>query len=306
MSGYHTPVMLTEILEWLNPQPGQFFLDGTAGGGGHTRALAQRVAPHGRVLAIDQDGEALAECLKTLAELPVTLWRGNFSQLRQAQAEAKLEPLQGILLDLGVSSHQLDTAERGFALRYVGPLDMRMNTDSEQETAAELLNRLPETEIARLLFEYGEETRSRRIAAEIVKARPLSTTEDLVDCLRRAMPFRTRPGEIHPATKTFQAIRIAVNAELDVLEQGLSAAVEALAPGGRLAVLSYHSLEDRIVKTRFNALSGKREGSDLPDLGPEPVQQIEILTKKPLAPSELEVRNNPRARSAKLRVAQKK
>lgn len=306
MSGYHSPVMLAELLEWLNPQPGQCFIDGTAGGGGHSRALAERVGPTGRVLAIDQDSEALAECAKTLAGLPVTLWRGNFAQLLQAQAETGLGPVHGILLDLGVSSHQLDTAERGFALRYAGPLDMRMDTDSGKETAADLLNRLPESEIARILFEYGEERRSRRIAAEIVKGRPLQTTEDLVGCLRRAMPFRTRPGEIHPATKTFQAVRIAVNAELEVLEQGLTAAVTALAPGGRLAVLSYHSLEDRIVKTRFNDFAGKREGSDLPQLGPEPPILIDILTRKPLGPSETEVRINPRARSAKLRVAQKK
>jgi 16S rRNA (cytosine1402-N4)-methyltransferase len=156
MSGYHTPVMLSEILEWLSPQPGQILIDGTAGGGGHSKALAERVGPHGRVLAIDQDGEALAECAKTLVGLPATLWRGNFAQLGQALEETKLGPVHGILLDLGVSSHQLDTAERGFALRYNGPLDMRMNTDSDQESAAELLNRLPEAEIARLLFEYGD------------------------------------------------------------------------------------------------------------------------------------------------------
>jgi len=306
MSGYHTPVMLSEILEWLSPQPGQVFIDGTAGGGGHSKALAERVGPTGRVLAIDQDGEALAECAKTLAGLPVTLWRGNFAQLGQALEETQLGPVHGVLLDLGVSSHQLDTAERGFALRYNGPLDMRMNPDSEQESAAELLNRLPEAEIARILFEYGEETRSRKIAAEIVRARPLQTTEDLVDCIRRVMPFRTRPGEIHPATKTFQGVRIAVNAELQVLEQGLQAAVAALAPGGRLAVLSYHSLEDRIVKTRFNTLAGKQEGSDFPSLAPAPVALVDILTRKPLAPSEAEVRTNPRARSAKLRVAERR
>ena len=306
MSGYHNPVLLAEVLVWLNPQPGQCYIDGTAGGGGHSHALAERVGPEGRILAIDQDSDALEECAKALKGLPVTLWRGNFAQLVQAQSETQTGPVNGILLDLGVSSHQLDTAERGFALRYAGPLDMRMDTDSDGETAAELLNRLPEVEIARILFEYGEETRSRRIAAEIVKARPLQTTEDLVDCLRRAMPFRTRPGEIHPATKTFQAVRIAVNAELEVLEQGLRAAVEVLTPGGRLAILSYHSLEDRIVKTRFNALAGKREGSDLPSLEPDPPLLIDILTRKPISPSETEVRVNPRARSAKLRVAQKK
>lgn len=299
MSTYHTPVLLTEILELLQPGPGKLFLDGTAGGGGHTRAFAERGA---RVIAVDQDPEALAECARSCAGLPVTLWRGNFAQL----SEATTEPLDGILLDLGVSSHQLDTPERGFAIRYNGPLDMRMDTDSEQETAAELLNRLPESEIARILFEYGEESRSRRIAAEIVKARPLSTTEELVDCVRRAMPFRTRPGEIHPATKVFQGIRIAVNEELRVLEQALPAAVECLKPGGRLAVISYHSLEDRLVKTTFNQLAGKRENTDLPLPGPEPPIVVQVLTKKPLTPGDEELRQNPRSRSAKLRVAEKR
>ena len=301
MSIYHTPVLLPEILGWLEPAPGKLFLDGTAGGGGHTKAFAEHGA---RVIAVDQDPEALAECEKACAGLPVTLWRGNFAQL----AEATNEPLDAILLDLGVSSHQLNTAERGFALRYNGPLDMRMDSDdtSERETAAELLNRLPENEIARILFEYGEESRSRRIATEIVKARPLKTTEDLVDCIRRAMPFRTRPGEIHPATKTFQGIRIAVNEELTLLERALPAAVACLKPGGRLAVISYHSLEDRLVKTAFNHMSGKRENSDLPLPGPEPPVVLETLTKKPITPGEEELRRNPRSRSAKLRVAEKR
>jgi 16S rRNA (cytosine1402-N4)-methyltransferase len=300
MSTYHTPVLLKEILEWLDPQPGKTFLDGTAGGGGHTRAFAERGA---HVIAVDQDPEALAECERSCAGLPVTLWRGNFADLKLATTV----PLDGILLDLGVSSHQLDTPERGFAIRFHGPLDMRMgNDDSDRETAAELLNRLPESEIARILFEYGEESRSRRIAAEIVKARPLKTTEDLVDCVRRAMPFRTRPGEIHPATKTFQGIRIAVNEELGVLEQALPDAVACLKPGGRLAVISYHSLEDRLVKTTFNELAGKRENSDLPHPGPEPPVVLEILTKKPITPGDDELRQNPRSRSAKLRVGQKR
>ncbi|MBB6049733.1 16S rRNA (cytosine(1402)-N(4))-methyltransferase RsmH [Armatimonas rosea] len=300
MSTYHTPVLLKEILEWLDPQPGKTFLDGTAGGGGHTRAFAERGA---HVIAVDQDPEALAECERSCVGLPVTLWRGNFADLKLATTV----PLDGILLDLGVSSHQLDTPERGFAIRFHGPLDMRMgNDDSDRETAAELLNRLPESEIARILFEYGEESRSRRIAAEIVKARPLKTTEDLVDCVRRAMPFRTRPGEIHPATKTFQGIRIAVNEELGVLEQALPDAVACLKPGGRLAVISYHSLEDRLVKTTFNELAGKRENSDLPHPGPEPPVVLEILTKKPITPGDDELRQNPRSRSAKLRVGQKR
>jgi 16S rRNA (cytosine1402-N4)-methyltransferase len=180
-----------------------------------------------------------------------------------------------------------------------------MDPTSDRESAAELLNRLTESEIAKILFEYGEESRGRRLAAEIVRARPLKTTEDLVDCVRRAMPFRTRPGEIHPATKTFQGIRIAVNDELGVLERGLQAAARALKPGGRLAVISYHSLEDRIVKNCFNALSGKREGSDFPDPTPPPAPILTVRTKKPITPTEAEIRQNPRSRSAKLRIAER-
>jgi 16S rRNA (cytosine1402-N4)-methyltransferase len=166
--------------------------------------------------------------------------------------------------------------------------------------------RLTEKEIATILFEYGEESRSRRIAAEIVRARPLKTTEDLADAVRRAMPGGTRPGQVHPATKTFQAIRIAVNDELGVLERGLQAAVRRLNPGGRVVVLSYHSLEDRIVKTTFNTLSGKREGSDFPDTTLPPEPTLQVIMKKPLGPTDDEVRRNPRARSARLRVGEKR
>jgi 16S rRNA (cytosine1402-N4)-methyltransferase len=171
------------------------------------------------------------------------------------------------------------------------------------------VNRLPEDELARVLFAYGEEARARRIASEIVRRRaqkPLATTEDLVDAVRSAMPLRTRPGEIHPATRTFQALRIAVNRELDVLRDGLEQAARALAPGGRLVVIAYHSLEDRIVKTVFNALSGKREGSDLPDLVPPPEPIVTVLTRKPVGPADDEVRANPRARSAKLRACERR
>jgi 16S rRNA (cytosine1402-N4)-methyltransferase len=211
-------------------------------------------------------------------------------------------------MDLGVSSHQLDTPGRGFAFRYAGPLDMRMDPD-EGETAADLLARLPETEIARVLFEYGEEPRARRIAAEIVRrraVRPLRTTEDLVDAVRGAMPFRTRPGEIHPATRTFQALRIAVNRELDVLREALTQAAAALAPGGRLVVIAYHSLEDRIVKNEMARLSGKRVENDLPFAEPAPEPVLTVLTRKPVVPGPDEVRANPRARSAKLRAAERR
>lgn len=307
MSAYHTPVQRAEVLEYLALRPGARCVDGTLGGGGHAAAIAEAVGATGVVLGIDQDPDALAEAAQTLSPFGtrIRLRRGNFSDMARIAAEEGIAPVDGILLDLGVSSHQLDTAGRGFAIRLQGPLDMRMDTDDGRETAADLLNRLPEAEIARILYTYGEESRGRRIAAEIVRGRPLHTTEDLVDAVHRAMPFRTRPGQVHPATKVFQAIRIAVNRELDVLQSALDSAATLLAPGGRVVVISYHSLEDRIVKESFQRLSGKREGSDLPDPEPVPDPLLRIVTRKPVVPSDDEVRANPRSRSAKLRAAER-
>jgi 16S rRNA (cytosine1402-N4)-methyltransferase len=288
-------------------------VDATLGGGGHARAIAERLAPGGVLLGLDQDPDALAEAGWALAEaapegVTIRTARANFADLAGASGREGLTSVDGVLMDLGVSSHQLDTPGRGFAFRYAGPLDMRMDPD-EGETAADLLARLPETEIARILFEFGEEPRARRIAAEIVRrraVRPLRTTEDLVDAVRGAMPFRTRPGEIHPATRTFQALRIAVNRELDVLREALTQAAAALAPGGRLVVIAYHSLEDRIVKNEMARLSGKRVENDLPFAEPAPEPVLTVLTRKPVVPGPDEVRANPRARSAKLRAAERR
>jgi 16S rRNA (cytosine1402-N4)-methyltransferase len=312
MSAYHTPVMLAEALGALSLAPGRRVVDATLGGGGHAREIVKRIAPGGILIGLDQDADAIAAAGRVLAEAPPTvtvrLRQANFADIREALDTEGVAAVDGVLMDLGVSSHQLDTAARGFAFRYQGPLDMRMDTTGGGETAAQLLNRLPQAEIARILFEYGEEPRGRRIAAEIVRRRaykPLETTEDLVDAVRGAMPFRTRPGEIHPATKTFQAVRIAVNRELDALEAALRAAATALAAGGRLVVIAYHSLEDRIVKSVMADLSGKRVESDLPLPSPPPEPILSLVTKKPLVPTEEEVRGNPRARSAKLRVAER-
>ncbi len=304
--------MLQEALEGLNLAPGRCVLDATLGGGGHSVEIAQRIAPGGMLIGLDQDDDALEAAgavleAKAPADVTVRLVRSNFAAMRPALADAGVTAVDAVLMDLGVSSHQLDTAQRGFAFRYNGPLDMRMSR-TVGETAAEMLNRLPEAEIARLLFEYGEESRSRRIAEEIVRRRrerPLATTEDLVDAVRGAMPFRTRPGEIHPATKTFQAVRIAVNRELEVLEEGLRAAVSLLAPGGRIVVIAYHSLEDRIVKNVFGELSGKRIGTDFPEVVEFDAPSLAILTRKPLAPAAAEIRDNPRSRSAKMRIAER-
>jgi len=313
MSAYHVPVLLAEVLEALNLAPGRRVVDATLGGAGHAREIVTRIAPGGVLVGVDQDPEAQAEAATVLQEaapesVAVRLVRSNFAQIRSAVTSAGLTAVDGVLMDLGVSSHQLDTPGRGFSFRAQGPLDMRMDPETGGETAAELLNRLPEADIARILFEYGEEQRSRRIASEIVRrrqARPLQTTEDLVDAVRGAMPFRTRPGEIHPATRTFQAVRIAVNRELAVLEQALREAVQVLAPGGRLVVIAYHSLEDRIAKNIFAELSGKRVETDLPLPAPPEEPTVRLVTRKPVGPSEDEVRRNPRSRSAKLRVVER-
>ena len=312
MSAYHTPVMLAESLEGLLLAPGRRVVDATLGGAGHSVDIAKKISPGGVLVALDQDGQAIAEAERrfaeeSLADVDVRLRCANFAEIGDVLDREGIDRIDGALFDLGVSSHQLNVPERGFAFRYNGPLDMRMNPD-EGESAADLLNRLPEAEIARILFVYGEEKRSRQIAAEIVRRRrqsPLRTTEDLVDAIRGAMPFRTRPGEIHPATRTFQAVRIAVNEELTVLETALRGAAERLSAGGRLVVIAYHSLEDRIVKNIFGELSGKRVESDLPSPTPLPEPILTVVTKKPLIPGEGEVRENPRARSAKLRIAER-
>ncbi|MES2464243.1 MAG: 16S rRNA (cytosine(1402)-N(4))-methyltransferase RsmH [Armatimonadota bacterium] len=313
MSTYHVPVLLAEVLEALNVAPARRMVDATLGGGGHAVQIAQRIAPGGVLIGLDQDGDALQAAGQALKAVPETvethLVQTNFAGIRDALEGLDIAAVDGVLMDLGVSSYQLDTPNRGFSFRGQGPLDMRMNSGGDEETAAELLNRLPEAEIARILFTYGEESRSRRIASEIVRRRqikPLATTEDLADAVRGAMPYRTRPGEIHPATKTFQAVRIAVNRELEVLETALREAAAALDSGGRLVVIAYHSLEDRIVKNVFAELSGKRIGSDMPDLEPVAAPILTLVTRKPLVPTDDEVRRNPRSRSAKLRVAEKK
>ena len=308
---YHIPVLLLETLEALLLAPGKRVLDATLGGGGHGVEIIKKIHPGGVYIGIDQDADArqvaeerltqaVQECPTVTPSVAFEIYGANFAQM----GSLGIAPVDAIVMDLGVSSHQLDVAERGFAIRYQGPLDMRMDRESGGETAAEMLNRLTEREIAQILFTYGEESRGRQIAAEIVARRPLATTENLVDAVRGAMPHGTRPGQIHPATKTFQAVRIAVNSELKVLEQGLEAALELLKPGGRLAVMSYHSLEDRIVKQQFAYWSGKREGSDF---GPAEtvISKGQVVTKKPVVPTEKEVRENPRARSAKLRVWEK-
>jgi 16S rRNA (cytosine1402-N4)-methyltransferase len=282
--------LLDEVLQWLEPQAGKRLADGTLGGGGHTRALAERVGESGMVLGIDRDAAAIARAAERLVGLPVRLVHASYADLPDILAELSCEPLDGVLLDLGLSSDQLADGERGFSFHSDGPLDLRFDTSSGRP-AWELLRRLPTDALADLIYQFGEERHSRRIAREIVARRerdPIRTAAQLGELLRRIVP-RSRHDKIDPATRTFQALRIAVNGELDELTRALAVLPGCLRPGGRLAIISFHSLEDRLVKQAFR---------DDP--------RWEPLTKKPIWASELEQERNPRSRSARLRVAERR
>ncbi len=297
--------MLNECIDGLSIKPGGTYIDATTGGGGHSVLICERLAGTGKLICLDQDSDALAAAkLRLGSPGNVSFVQANFCDLTKVIAEHASSGVDGILFDLGVSSFQLDTPGRGFAIRFKGPLDMRMDQTSDGETAADLVNRLPEAEIAELLFTYGEESRGRRIAKAIVDARPLKTTEDLVDAVRRAMPTGTRAGQVHPATKVFQALRIAVNDELGVLPKAIGAAVNGLAVGGRIVVMSYHSLEDRVVKRILSEAAGKSMASDGWTVTDVP-KFLDLITRKGVGPSDTEQRLNPRSRSAKLRIAER-
>lgn len=300
----HVPVMLEEALEGLAVQASGRYLDGTFGRGGHARAILAQLAPEGRLLLMDRDPQAVAEAQKAFADDPrVSIRRGNFAQL--AEWPATQAGLDGILLDLGVSSPQLDEAERGFSFMADAPLDMRMDPDSG-ESAADFLARADEREIADVLWRFGEERFSRRIARAIVAQRgthPFGRTGELSDLLARLLGRREK-GK-HPATRTFQALRIQVNGELDALEQGLQGALERLRPGGRLAVISFHSLEDRVVKKFIRSQSGIGPAGPRHLPPPEaPPAHLRAVGKAQFA-GPAEVGSNPRARSAVLRVAER-
>ncbi|MBI2354402.1 MAG: 16S rRNA (cytosine(1402)-N(4))-methyltransferase RsmH [Deltaproteobacteria bacterium] len=312
MEGFrHLSVMPDEVVRLLAPKRGGIYLDGTLGGGGHAALIAEQCIPEGGMLiGIDQDREALEAAGRRLAGFGsgIRLLHGNFSELERHLSGLGIERLDGFILDLGVSSHQLDSAGRGFSFQQDAPLDMRMDT-SGGETAAELLNELPERELERIIREYGEERWARRIAAFIVKAReeaPLERTLQLADIVKGAIPRAKWEERIHPATRTFQALRIAVNRELESLETGLRAAIERLNPGGRGVVISFHSLEDRIVKQTFrDYASGCICPRHLPlcVCGRKP--RVRVLTGRPLTAGEEEIARNPRARSAKMRAIEK-
>ena len=295
----HLPVLLQEVVAGLAIVPGETQVDGTFGAGGYTRAMLGAGA--GRVIGFDRDPDAIANGPALVPDARLTLVNERFSQMDRVLAERGLLPVDGIALDIGVSSMQLDQAERGFSFMKDGPLDMRMSQSGE--SAADFLNHADEGEIARVLKEYGEEPRARAVARAIVAARPLTRTAELAAVVRKALGYRAGQKS-DPATRTFQAIRIHLNAELDELEQGLRAAERSLRPGGRLAVVTFHSLEDRIVKRFLKTRSG-----DVPSgsrhrpmvaKGPSPTfEQV----AKPVSPSEAELARNPRARSARLRTA---
>ena len=310
MPDYHVPVMLSEVLEILRPESGKSIFDCTVGGGGHALEIVKRVLPDGKLIGIDRDDDALQETAKRLSgyEKNIFLTKGNFADLEATAKELGIESADGILFDLGVSSHQLETAERGFSFRFDSPLDMRMDRD-QSISALDLVNSLSERNLADLIWKYGEERWSRRIAKVIVERRnrkSIKSTKDLVEIVLAAIPTGARRGNIHPATRTFQAFRIAVNRELESLEAGLESAIRLLAKGGRICVLSYHSLEDRIVKGVFSRNTGKCIcPSSLPVCACGAVKILSILTKRPLMPSEEETRSNPRARSVRTRAAEK-
>lgn len=308
MEFVHKPVLFGETIEALNIQPGKNYIDGTVGGGGHSEAILQRLEGRGRLLAIDQDPDAVAaagERLKQFANL--TLVRGNFGQMAELAREQGMEAVDGVLLDIGVSSHQLDDGARGFSYHQDAPLDMRMS--QEGPTAADLVNSLSQEELARVLLRYGEEKQAGRIARGICRAReeaPIATTGRLAEIVRQSVPAAVRRAQGHPARRTFQALRIAVNGELDRLSEGLDAALGLLNPGGRLAVITFHSLEDRLAKQRMAQwCQGCTCPKDFPVCVCGKKPQGRLVYKKGLAPTEEEVRENPRARSARLRVFEK-
>ncbi len=300
----HQPVLYHEIIHALRPINKGFYVDGTLGAGGHARGILEACAPDGRLLGLDVDPQALALARETLAPYGerAHLTQASYDSLTERLRDIGWDKVDGILLDLGLSSMQLDTPERGFSFQQDAPLDMRFDPASPT-TAADLVNNLPQDELADLIYRYGEERASRRIARAIVKARPLQTTRQLAAIIESVIP---RKGHIHPATQTFQALRIAVNQELERVKNVLPQAVAALKSGGRLAIISFHSLEDRIVKEYFRS-----ESKDLVNPPYERIYEFEKkatlkeINRKVIIPGEAEIRANPRARSAKLRIVEK-
>ncbi|MFC2074688.1 16S rRNA (cytosine(1402)-N(4))-methyltransferase RsmH [Bdellovibrionota bacterium] len=288
----HIPVLIDEVISYLRPELGGVFLDGTVGMGGHSEKLIKSGA--GEVFAIDRDRETLAETVERLQDLPIQFFHTSFDKLGEAISAEKMGEFDGILLDLGISSRQLDDCSRGFSFQLDGPLDMRMDRSDENLTAAEIVQNWGESELEQVIRQFGEERYAGRIARAIVRERNsggLKTTRELESVIFHATPARHRHQRIHPATRTFQALRIAVNDEMQALSRGLGQLLPWLKDGGRIAVISFHSLEDRIVKHQFRQWSSEKIGR--------------IITKKPIMASEDEISRNSRSRSAKLRIFEK-
>ncbi len=298
---FHDPVMVDELLSWLEPVSEGWIVDCTYGGGGHSRAILRRF-PLARIVGVDRDPDALGQAV---ADSRLTLVEANYRAIADIVGDARFPDLvDGILLDLGVSSHQLDEASRGFSYRASGPLDMRMGPDAAR-SAAELVNTASEEELAGILWRYGEERFSRRIARAIVEQRPFSTTGELAECVAESVPAAARRAK-HPARRTFQAIRIAVNDELGGLSEVLDASIDLLKPGGRIVVMAYHSLEDRIVKRLFADRSTTCTcPPELPVCACGADPDVVVLTRKAQKPTAAEIERNPRARSAVMRVAER-
>ena len=306
----HVSVLLRECIEALNIRDGFTYVDCTTGGGGHSFEIAKRLGNGSRLICFDRDADALAAAKVRLAPFleKITFVHDNFSSLGLVLRKMEIENLGGVLMDLGCSSYQFDTPERGFSYQHDAPLDMRMDTDSPL-SAYDVVNRYSESELRRIIYDWGEERFAPKIAARIVSQRstsPIRTTGELAEVIKEAIPAAARQNGPHPAKRTFQAIRIEVNGELDAIEPAIRDASSLLVPKGRIAIISFHSLEDRPVKQTYASLA---EGCTCPRDFPICVcgkrPQMKILTKKPILPSEEELRINPRSRSAKLRVAEK-
>lgn len=303
----HKSVLLYETVDSLNIRPDGIYVDGTLGGGGHAFEVLKRLGPEGRLIGIDQDADAIRAATERLEQFKdkVTIVRSNYRNIREVLSELGIEKVDGIYLDLGVSSYQLDTAERGFTYRENAPLDMRMDQRNEK-TAADIVNDYSEMELYRIIRDYGEDRFAKNIAKHIVKARAvqrIETTDQLVEIIKAAIPAKIRAEGGHPAKRTFQAIRIELNHELEVLNDSIDTMIDLLKPGGRLSIITFHSLEDRIVKTRFRTNENPCVcPPDFPVCVCGKKSKGQVITRKPIVPTDDELEENKRSKSSKLRV----
>jgi 16S rRNA (cytosine1402-N4)-methyltransferase len=307
MTFSHVPVLLHEVLDLLQCRPGNVVVDATVGGAGHALPIIKRITPGGMLIGIDRDPNALRAAESKLKDYQgsYSLLRGNFVSIKEMLAELEIDHVDGILMDLGVSSHQLDEASRGFSFRQDSPLDMRMDPD-QKFSAHDVVNRYSLEELTKVIRDYGEERWAKRIAEFILDNRPVNTTGELERVIKMAIPKSARAGDDHPARRTFQGIRIEVNQEISLLSAAIKNAAEVLKPGGRLCIISFHSLEDRVVKHTFRHLGGQCEcPPEYPSCVCNAEKKVKILTSKPIIPGLAEQNTNPRSKSAKLRACHK-